>query len=121
MRPRLARMDAHSAPPAATAPAPAATPAPEAAGAGAVAPATPVAMISPQEHEVRRKLKELRDHLIGNAENVGPRFPDEARKMHYGEATHRSIYGLASPDEARKLHEEGVEFSPLPTLPDEHN
>jgi hypothetical protein len=82
---------------------------------------TPVAMISPQEQEFRRKLRDLRDHLVKNAENVGPRFPEEARKMHYGEAEHRSIYGVASPKDAKALHEEGIEFSPLPVLPDEHN
>jgi hypothetical protein len=82
---------------------------------------TPVAMVSPQEREFRKKLKELREHLTKNADNVGQKFPEEARKMHYGEIDHRSIYGEASPDEARKLHEEGVEFHPLPVLPDERN
>ena len=81
----------------------------------------PVAMISPQEHEVRAKLKELRDHLTKNADNVGTKFPEEARKMHYGEIAHRSIYGVASPEEAKELSEEGVEFHPLPVLPDERN
>jgi hypothetical protein len=84
-------------------------------------PGAPVPVISTQEREIRHKMKELRDHLVANSENVGPRFPDEARKMHYGETEHRSIYGVASPDDARKLHEEGVEFSPLPVLPDERN
>ena len=60
----------------------------------------PVAMMSPQEHEFRKKLKELRDHLTKNADNVGEKFPEEARKMHYGEIEHRSIYGEASPKEA---------------------
>ena len=87
----------------------------------ATAPAAPVAMISPQEQELRTKLKELRDHLTKNADNVGPKFPEEARKMHYGEIEHRSIYGVASPDEAKELSEEGVEFHPLPPLPDERN
>jgi hypothetical protein len=82
---------------------------------------TPVAMVSPQERELRKKLKELRQHLTQNADYVGPKFPEEARKMHYGEIDHRSIYGEASPDEARKLHDEGVEFHPLPVLPDERN
>ena len=59
-------------------------------------------MISPQERELRAKLKELRDHLTKNAENVGRKFPETARKMHYGEVEHRSIYGEASPEEARK-------------------
>jgi hypothetical protein len=81
----------------------------------------PVAMMSPQERELRSKLKELRDHLTQNADNVGAKFPEEARKMHYGETGHRSIYGVASPEEAKDLAEEGIEFHPLPTLPDERN
>ena len=98
----------------------------ETPAAAAEAPATPptpapVAMISPQEHEFRAKLKELRDHLVKNADNVGAKFPDEARKMHYGETEHRSIYGVASPEEAKELSEEGIEFHPLPPLPDERN
>ena len=82
---------------------------------------TPVAMVSPQEREFRAKLKELRDHLTKNAENVGGKFPEEARKMHYGEKEHRSIYGEASPQEAKELLDEGVELHPLPVLPDERN
>ena len=81
----------------------------------------PVAMISPQEQELRSKLKELRDHLTKNADHVGPKFPEEARKMHYGETAHRSIYGEASPEEAKALAEEGIEFHPLPILPEERN
>ena len=78
-------------------------------------------MVSPQEHELRKKLKELRQHLTKNSDYVGQKFPEVARKMHYGEIDHRSIYGEASPDEAKKLYEEGVEFHPLPVLPDERN
>jgi hypothetical protein len=102
-------------------------PAPVTTGVTPDAPApapekSPVAMMSsPQEQEFRVKLKELRDHLTKNAENVGSRFPDEARKMHYGETEHRSIYGEASPEEAKELHDEGIEFHPLPILPDERN
>lgn len=92
----------------------------EAASAAAETPA-PVAMMSPQEQEFRTKLKELRDHLTKNAENVGPKFPEQARKMHYGEIEHKSIYGMASPEEAKELAEEGVEFHPIPVLPDERN
>jgi len=98
--------------PAPAAEAPAATPAPVPA---------PVAMISPIEQEFRAKLKELREHLVKNADNVGEKFPEEARKMHYGETEHRSIYGVASPDEAKELIEEGIECHPLPALPDERN
>jgi hypothetical protein len=99
------------------------TPAPQQAEAapGVDAPPTQVAMVSPQEQELRQKLRELRDHIVKNAENVGQRFPEEARKMHYGEAEHRSIYGIASPQDAEALHEEGIAFSALPVLPDDRN
>jgi len=117
MAPRLARADSTSTP----APAPPSSASPTKAAPAPVQPATAVAKISPQEQEFRQKLRELRDHLVKNAENVGPRFPEEARKMHYGEAEHRSIYGIASPEDAKELHEEGIEFSPLPVLPDERN
>ena len=80
---------------------------------------TPLLMA--QERELRAKLKELRDHIVKNADNVGERFPNEARKMHYGDIEHRPIYGEASPDEARALIDEGVEVSPLPVLPDDRN
>jgi hypothetical protein len=81
----------------------------------------PVAIVSSQERELRQKLKDLRDHVTKNARYVGARFPEEARKIHYGETEHRSIYGEASPKEAKLLHEEGIEFHPLPILPDEFN
>jgi hypothetical protein len=126
MAPRLARSDVEEAAPplpAAQPPSPAVPPA--AASAVPPMPVPPgksaVAMTSPQERELRKKLKELRDHVTKSAHYVGPRFPEEARKMHYGEIEHRSIYGEASPDEAKALHEEGIEFHPLPVLPDDHN
>lgn len=83
------------------------------------AASTPLVMA--QERELRAKLKELRDHIVKNADNVGESFPNEARKMHYGEIEHRPIYGEASPDEARALIDEGVEVSPLPVLPEDRN
>ncbi len=95
--------------------------------APATAPATEAAtpastpLLMAQERELRAKLKELRDHIVKNADNVGERFPNEARKMHYGDIEHRPIYGEASPDEARALIEEGVEVSPLPVLPEDRN
>jgi hypothetical protein len=81
--------------------------------------ATPLMLA--QEVELRAKLKELRDHVTKNADNVGEKFPDEARKMHYGDIEHRPIYGEASPDEARSLIDEGIEVSPLPVLPGDRN
>jgi hypothetical protein len=95
-------------------------PASPAAATDVTAPgSTPLLMA--QERELRAKLKELRDHIVKNADNVGERFPNEARKMHYGDIEHRPIYGEASPEEARSLIDEGVEVSPLPVLPDDRN
>jgi hypothetical protein len=111
MAPRLGRTEAAEMPPM-TAPTPPVRSAPADA---------PVAVMSPPERELRKKLKELREHITKNADYVGPRFPEQARKIHYGEIEHRSIYGEASPDEAKELHEEGIAFHPLPILPDEFN
>ena len=77
-------------------------------------------MMAP-ERELRAKLKELRDYIVKNADNVGERFPEEARKMHYGDIEHRAIYGEASAEEAKSLIEEGVEVAPLPVLPEDRN
>jgi len=124
MAPRLSRAETAEpmlpAPPAAIAPPAPAVPMPPPVAPGVPAKA-PVAIMSPVERELRQKLKELREHVTKNASYVGGRFPDEARKIHYGEAEHRSIYGEASPEEAKALHDEGIEFHPLPVLPDEFN
>jgi hypothetical protein len=93
----------------------------EAPAVPAPAEKTPVAIMSEPEREFRNKLKELRSHLTKNADYVGQKFPEEARKMHYGEIEHRSIYGEASAADAKALHEEGIEFHPLPVLPGERN
>jgi hypothetical protein len=108
MGPRLARADVAEQP--SPPPAPAATPA-----------KAPLSVMSSPERELRQKLKELRDHVTKNANYVGTKFPEEARKIHYGETEHRSIYGEASREEAKALHEEGIEFHPLPVLPDDQN
>jgi hypothetical protein len=94
--------------------------APAPAATEATTPASTPLMMA-QERELRAKLRELRDHIVKNADNVGERFPNEARKMHYGDIEHRPIYGEASPEEARSLIDEGVEVSPLPVLPDDRN
>jgi hypothetical protein len=103
---------------------PAATEAPAPMPVSAEAPSGPptsVAMTTPMEREIRTKLKELREHIVKNADYVGRGFPEQARKIHYGETEHRSIYGEATPEEVKELHEEGVAFHPLPVLPDEFN
>ena len=117
MAPSLGRSSRKSA----TAPEPAAAEEPATSPQATPAPKASVAMMSPPEREFRAKLRELRDHLTKSADYVGGKFPEEARKMHYGEIEHRSIYGEASADDAKALHEEGIEFHPLPVLPDERN
>ncbi len=61
--------------------------------------------------------KAMRDYVERNFENVGERFPEEARKIHYGESDKRNIYGAASLSECKELVEEGVEITPLPGAP----
>jgi hypothetical protein len=81
----------------------------------------PQAMTAGMPREMMEMAKRIRAHLRENAENVGPRFAEEARKIHYDEAKPRGIYGQATPQEARALHEEGIEVHSLPALPDDAN
>lgn len=83
--------------------------------------AVQVAALSTMEAEMRTKMKEVRDHIHANTEDVGASFPEEARKMHYGEAEQRGIRGAAKPEEVKSLVDEGVEIAPVPVLPDEAN
>ncbi len=71
--------------------------------------------------EAMAKLKEAVDAIKANAEDVGAKFPEEARKIHYGEADARGIIGKATPDEAQALVEEGIEIAAIPVLPDDIN
>jgi hypothetical protein len=71
--------------------------------------------------ELRAALKTLREAVEKHGVNVGRAFPEEARRIHYGEAEPRGIYGQADLEEARELIEEGISILPLPVLPDERN
>ncbi|MDX2264933.1 MAG: DUF1178 family protein [Hyphomicrobiales bacterium] len=71
--------------------------------------------------EAARALKALRSAVLANAEDVGERFAEEARKIHYDEAEARLIRGRATPGEAVALIEEGVPVLPLPPAPDDLN
>jgi hypothetical protein len=84
-----------------------------------MAPALPSAVGARKEapedvRKMRQFMSGLRKYVQENAEYVGPKFPDEARRIHYGETEERHIYGEASLDEARELIEEGVDVAPLP-------
>lgn len=67
--------------------------------------------------QLRKAVKTIRE----TSEDVGNRFPEEARKIHYGESEERGIIGQAKPDEVKALVEEGVGIAPLPDLPEEKN
>ncbi len=71
--------------------------------------------------EVVELMRRVRDHVRSNADYVGDKFADEARKIHYDEAEHRGIYGEATPEEARALAEEGIDVHQLPVLPEDKN
>jgi hypothetical protein len=80
-----------------------------------------VLMMDQAHKEAVGKIREIVSAIRANAEDVGERFPEEARKIHYGEADARGLIGRATPEEARSLVEEGIEIAPLPILPDEVN
>lgn len=76
---------------------------------------------APNPEQVRAFLKAMRQKVMAEADYVGPRFAEEARKIHYNEADQRGIYGEATREEVTSLVEEGIEIMPLPNIPDEHN
>lgn len=84
-------------------------------------PEAPVQVISEPERKLREMIKALHQQVAAHSEHVGDRFAEEARKIHYGEAEGRSIYGQTSVGEARALIEEGIDIAPLPMLPDDRN
>jgi len=81
----------------------------------------PVSANHPDRAKMIAALRAMREKLTAEADYVGPRFAEEARKMHWGEADPHAIYGEATREEAEALIEDGIEFLPLPSLPDEHN
>ncbi|RFB89413.1 hypothetical protein B5K11_20135 [Rhizobium leguminosarum bv. trifolii] len=71
--------------------------------------------------EAVQRLKEAVAAVKANSEDVGTQFPEEARKIHYGEADARGIIGQATADEAQALLEEGIEIAAIPVLPEDVN
>jgi hypothetical protein len=76
------------------------------------------AVMSEEAGQFMSALRELRKHVESNADYVGEKFPEEARKIHYGETEKRNIYGEASKEEAEALKDEGVEVAQIPWAPD---
>ncbi|MHB2267871.1 DUF1178 family protein [Aliihoeflea sp. PC F10.4] len=77
--------------------------------------------VGEEQKQALAKLKEMADAVRQNADYVGDKFADEARKIHFGETEKRGIYGEASVDEVKSLAEDGVEFMPLPVFPEDRN
>jgi hypothetical protein len=75
----------------------------------------------PMQAEIREFLRAMRKKVMAEADYVGDRFAEEARKIHFKEADPRGIYGEATRDEVAELIEEGIDFLPLPHLPEEAN
>lgn len=75
----------------------------------------------PEHAQFRAVMQALRHKVTSEADYVGENFAEEARKIHFKEVESRGIYGEASQDEVAALIEEGVDFMPLPNLPEEHN
>jgi hypothetical protein len=99
-----------------------ALPAPAAADATAEAVGERMQLAAdPRQKAMIAALRELRAKITANADYVGDKFAEEARKIHYQEVEPRGIYGEASREEAEQLAEEGIEFAPLPPVPDERN
>jgi len=71
--------------------------------------------------ELVSAMRKLRAEIESKSEYVGPRFSEEARKIHYEEVPARGIHGEATAEEAKALQEEGIEFFPLPVLPEDRN
>ena len=80
-----------------------------------------VALLDPRDLESRAMLIALRKRIFAEAEDVGMRFTEEARKIHDGAVEERPIHGQANFEEARALIEEGIDILPIPPLPDEFN
>lgn len=85
-------------------------PAPAAPSPQPAAQRPPHEMMAGLPAEIVARLREV----VRSTENVGRRFPEEARKIHYEESPARAIRGQASPEEAEALRDEGIEFSALP-------
>jgi hypothetical protein len=77
-------------------------------------PLAPRELVSTPDKAMQAEWMKMVRHVVANTEDVGARFPEEARRMHYGETEERGIRGQASPDETQALLEEGIGVLPLP-------
>ena len=82
-------------------------------------PDTPNEITAPSPVEIRKALLDLKSYLKKNCEDVGTRFAEEARRIHYGETQKRNIYGQTTLEDLVDLHQEGIEVNALPPFPHE--
>ena len=91
------------------------------ARAPAATPARPLHANDPRAQALLEMMRTLRRQVVENAEYVGNRFTEEARRIHDGESEQRGIYGEATLEDAAALREEGIDVMPLPVLPEDRN
>ena len=77
--------------------------------------------LNAEQRRVMKEMKALSEKLRENADYVGEKFAEEARKIHFGETEQRGIYGEATAEEAKTLVEDGVPFMPIPVFPEDRN
>jgi hypothetical protein len=80
-----------------------------------------VALVDEKHQRLREMAKALRQEIMTKTDDVGARFPEEARAIHVGDAPQRSIRGQATADEAKALIDEGIGVLPIPFIPEEFN
>lgn len=73
--------------------------------------------IAGNDPKLQELLAKVRAHVEENFDYVGDKFPEEVRRIHYGESEERGIYGEASPEDTKELIDEGIEVTPLPIVP----
>ena len=74
-----------------------------------------------EQKRMMAEIKAISEKMKEGADYVGDKFAEEARKIHFGEADARGIYGEASSDEVKGLADDGVPFMPIPVIPDDRN
>lgn len=80
-----------------------------------------VALLDERHVKLRAMLRAMRDAVVQHGVDVGRSFPDEARRIHYGESAPRGIYGQADQEEAAALLDEGIAILPMPPSVDDQN
>lgn len=86
----------------------------EGAGEKALVTQQPNPELAEAMAKAEQAMAEMRAVIEKNFDNVGDKFPEEARRIHYGEAPGRAIYGDATPAETEALREEGIEVRAVP-------